>query len=68
MERINIKAEKFLKILNKCNFDEVYIDGDHTDFDLAGKYKSYMQDYFELINRGFVKHPEIPVPSVYGEV
>jgi hypothetical protein len=68
MERINRKAEKFLNILYKSNFDDVYIDGVHTDFDLTGKYKEYMQDYFELINRGFVKHPEIPMPNEYGDV
>lgn len=68
MDRINKKAEKFLKILYKCKFYEVYIDGIHEDFDLTEKYKSYMQDYIELIKREFVIHPEIPMPNDYGEV
>ena len=68
MDRINKKAEKLLMILYKCSFDEVYIDGNHTDFDLTEKYKSYTQDYIELIKREFVKHPEIPMPNEYGDV
>jgi hypothetical protein len=68
MDRINKKAEKFLTILYKCSFDEVYTDGNRSDFDLAEKYKSYTQDYIELIKREFVKHPEIPMPDRYGNV
>jgi hypothetical protein len=68
MERMNRKAEKFLKILFKCNFGEVYIDGDiSADFGLTVKYRGYMPEYLSMLERGFVKHPIIPMPNKYGD-
>lgn len=68
MERMNKRAEKFLKIIFKCKFYEVYKDGNHSDdFDLHEKYKRYTPEYIFMIDKGFVKHPIIPMPNEYGE-
>lgn len=68
MERTSKKAEKFLKILLEEDFNEVYESGDFEDFDLKEKYAKYNPEYDELIKKGYVIHPTIPLPDKEGNI